>query len=124
MFNDMPVHASQIIDVLERHSFRYRDEKQLQHLLQVALQRGGIETVREVDLPERAGRIDLVADRVGIEVKIDGSTNAVRRQLERYGRCGSFDELILVTSKLRHQMPPQAGGVPLFVVCIELGRWA
>lgn len=48
-------------------------------------------------------RIDfLLPEKVGIEVKVDGSTAAVTRQLWRYAQQETIDEIILVTTRSKH----------------------
>lgn len=103
-------------------AFRYHNEAQLHDLIEgVMLSRGRAE--REVRLGD-AGRIDLLAGRVGVEVKVAGSPSAVRRQLARYAQHDRVDELLLVTTRSTHAhgMPAAMGGVPVHVVVVNGGR--
>ena len=48
-------------------------------------------------------RIDfLLPEKVGIEVKVDGSTAEVTRQLWRYAQQEAIAQLILVTTRSKH----------------------
>ncbi len=87
---------------------------------------------REARLDARS-RIDfLVPDapgRVGIEVKVAGTPDNVRRQLTRY--APHVDALLLVTTRVRHRylQPPTPAtpglglGKPLAVLWIASSAW-
>lgn len=66
-------------------------------------------------------RVDFLIDRVGIELKVDGSWAAVLRQLDRYAASPDLDALVLVTTRrsIAREMPPLLRGKPL--VSISLG---
>ncbi len=110
-----------IADALHRLArARYFNEDQLQEAAARVITEAGFDVQREVRLSPR-DRIDLLAGRVGIEVKVDGGTAAVLRQLTRYAQSGQVDELILLTSRARHQMPAQIDGIPVRVVSLITG---
>jgi hypothetical protein len=111
-----------IVRALSQWRFRYASELELQQQLQEALQLAGLDPVREVILP--AGRIDIMCGRVGIEVKVAGQAAQVKRQLARYASCDEIDALVLVTTRVRHQMPAQLGGKPVEVICLASGAFA
>lgn len=94
----------------------WRTEYDLQLEIERALTAAGIPATREVHLGEGIGRIDLMAGRVGIEVKV-GSTSTwadVTRQLGRYAWSDDIDELVLVTTTAKHrQVPGKVAGVPV-----------
>jgi hypothetical protein len=49
-------------------------------------------------------RIDFFLEgKIGIEVKVDGSTPAVTRQLWRYAQQETIDEIILITTRSKHR---------------------
>lgn len=106
-----------IIDVLAAHRFSYASEDDLQQGLAAALTGHGWDVEREVRLDNRS-RIDLLAGRVGIEVKVAGAAAAVLRQLRRYALSDRVDGLVLVTSRVRHQLPAVLEGKPLSVYLI------
>lgn len=104
--------------VLRTANLRYRDEVDLHGGIAEALTAAGFDVAREVKLG-RLGRIDMVVDRVGIEVKVDGGTAAVRRQVIRYTESDQLDAVLLVTNRARHgQMPTEANGKPVRVLAI------
>lgn len=106
--------ASTVAAAIRRFDFRYADEDQLQEGLANALLSEGFDVKREVRLGP-GERIDLLVDRVGVEVKVKGSSAQVARQLARYGRH-DLDGLVLVTTKLRHAPPSLP--IPIEVVCL------
>jgi hypothetical protein len=96
--------------------FRWATEDDLQRGLAEALAAKGHVVEREIRLNAR-DRIDLLVDRVGIEVKTAGATRDVERQLLRYLESDLIDELVLVTAKAMHRRIPQGavGRKHLFV---------
>jgi len=106
--------AATVAAAIRSFRFRYGDEDQLQEGLAEALSGAGFEVQREVRL-NAEDRIDLLVDRVGVEVKVAGSTARVARQLARYAKH-DLAGLVLVTNKLRHS-PPELS-MPVEVVCL------
>lgn len=101
--------------VLTGCRYDWRDEDDLVDGLVTALTTAGIVVEREVRLG-RAGRIDLVTARIGIEVKIRGGTEAVARQLQRYADTGRFDALVLATTRSQHRtIPATLAGCPIVI---------
>lgn len=102
------------------HDYRYSNEDDLQAGLAAALTAVGYTVEREVRLSP-VDRIDLVVDRVGVEVKVAAAgrvtpTDRVLTQLARYAASGRVDALLLVTTSHRHTtLPDRVGGVPLTV---------
>lgn len=130
-----------VAERLGAYSYMYASEADLQQQAVKVLSADFPEAAirSEVRLGSQAERIDLLVEceeasatrRLGIEVKIDGSAQQVRRQLERYAKTGKVDELILFTTKASHQRElsrnwalaePRGGrpGCPLHVVRV---RW-
>jgi hypothetical protein len=94
-------------------------EKDLQDRIAAALTTGGIEHLREYNLTPR-DRVDLMAGRVAVELKVAGDSGSVRRQLTRYANSDEVDALVLVTTRARHRnLPPTLNGKPLFVVWLS-----
>jgi hypothetical protein len=102
--------------VIRAARFIFADETELQDKLAVTLTQFR-RVQREVILSPR-NRIDFVVDDdIGVEVKVNGSTIAVLRQLQRYARTGRVQALILVTTCIRHgEIPTTISGVPVHVV--------
>jgi hypothetical protein len=106
-----------IAEAIRSFNFHYGDEDQLQQGLAEALKSHGFAVEREVRLGP-GERIDLLIGRIGIEVKVAGSSSSVARQLARYARH-NLDGLILVTNKLRHAPPGLS--LPVEVVSLTGG---
>lgn len=116
----MPPTAAEVADLLRRHRSNTRLEVRLQDAMAKLLTAEGIVFEREHSLGKR-DRIDFYLPSVsaGIEVKVDGATSAVTRQLHRYLRHPSLDALILCTTLVRHTMlPPKLAGKPLHIACL------
>lgn len=87
--------------------FLWSTEDDLQAGIYAALREAGLLPTREVRLNAR-DRIDLVVDRVGIEVKVASTWRDVARQLNRYLESDRFDDVVLVTTRATHlQIPPR-----------------
>ncbi|MHB1782908.1 MAG: hypothetical protein ACYCTE_09495 [Acidimicrobiales bacterium] len=110
--------AASIVAALRRLRCRFADEDQLQAMLADGLTQLGFDVKREVALA-RGGRIDLLVDRIGIEVKIAGQTSSVARQLRRYASSDLVDELVLATTCPRHAgAAPMIDRTPVHVVVL------
>lgn len=107
-----------IVEILTERRFHYADEDQLQAGLAAALRDAGFEVEREVRLDGRS-RIDLLVEGVGIEVKVAGKADAVRRQVDRYLADDRIEGLVLVTTRARHWLPPKINGKPVRVVSLQ-----
>lgn len=95
--------VEQVASIIRGYRFNFVDEYQLQDGVAEALRRAGLNVRREVRLNPR-DRIDLVVDRIGIEIKVAGQTSNVARQCRRYLESTAVDELILVTNRPRHSL--------------------
>lgn len=86
-----------------------------------ALARAGIEFAPEVWLND-TDRIDILAGRVGVELKLTGPNSSVTRQLARYADSAAVDELVLVTTRFAHKtIPGTLRGKRVTVLCV--GGW-
>lgn len=114
--------ANAICDVLYAAPLSYSNEDSLQASIEEALKAAGLEAEREVRLPGKLGRIDLMSGTVGIEVKVDGAWSTVVRQLIRYANAEQITELVLVTNRARHHhLPPVMNGKPVHLVSLIEG---
>lgn len=91
-----------ILRVIGDSRFLWATELDLQRGLEQTLTAAGYEVESEVRLNPR-DRIDLLVDRIGIEVKVDGPWRTVERQLRRYLESDQLDALVLVTAKGTHR---------------------
>lgn len=57
----------------------------------------------------------------GIEVKVDGSTAQVTRQLHRYAQSPLVVSILLVTTRMRHLHVPRSLGGKAIEVCHLIG---
>lgn len=108
----------ELADVIRGFRFTFANEDRLQEGIAGALADAGIDAEREVRIDARR-RIDLLADRIGVEVKVDGSSANVARQVARYLESDLLDGLVLVTNRVRHlRVPPVVHGKPVEVVTL------
>lgn len=114
--------SERIARVIAASTPTFVTEDDLQRELADALNIAGWVARREVRLSDGASRIDLLAARVGIEVKTAGSWRTVMAQLLRYARCDEIDHLILVTTRANHRLIPSTlHGKPVTVVVLTGG---
>ena len=106
---------AELADAIACCRFSYATEDELQRALADALARTGRTVEREVRL-DGHNRIDLLVDRIGIEVKVAGKADAVMRQIRRYVASDLVDGLLLVTTRARHALPAEVDGKPVAVV--------
>lgn len=82
--------------LISSHNYRYSNEKDLQMALEALFKKHNVTFKREVHLSPK-DIIDFVVEieshKVGLEIKIDGTQNALLRQLNRYI---SYEELTAV----------------------------
>lgn len=110
---------AQITAAIRANRFRYSCEDRLQEGIALALGDAGIAAEREFRLGS-ADRIDMLAGRVGIEVKVAGTPGAVARQLRRYAASPDLDALVLVTTRARHRsIAGEMDGKPVSVVFLS-----
>ena len=83
---------------LGRYTYRQSDEQQLQCAIEAVLQDGDFNYEREVT--QGGDRFDfLVAGRIVIEVKVDGSLTAALRQISRYLANENVDAVLIASTK-------------------------
>ena len=108
--------------LIRGHRFRYINEDQLQEGIAAALWELGIEVKREVQIDKGRSRLDLLCERIGVEVKVKAPTARVLAQVARYLRSDALDGMVVVTVSPKHtQLPKIVAGKPLEVVTITAG---
>lgn len=119
----MSTTVDEVVAVLAARRYRYTCEDDLQVAVYDTLRRNGGRLVRREVVFRGYGTIDVMAGRVGIECKVDGSVPAVIRQLDRYARSGRVDALVLVTSRAQHARidGQRLHDVPVSVVMARAG---
>lgn len=110
----------QLSSVITSHRYSYASEFQLHSSILALLESKGYIADAEVVLGEH-GRIDMLVDGIGIEVKVKGTAVAAIRQLQRYAHSGLIDGLILVTTVYTNRAiyPEHIGGKPLILVDVS-----
>lgn len=112
---------AKIASALRGARLMFGTEMEFQDGIARVLVAAGVEHRREVSL-SKADRIDfLLAERIGIEVKVDGSISALTRQLFRYAQHEEISALVLVTSQLRLTHLPKVLNGKL-LVCLPVSR--
>lgn len=101
--------------------YRYKDEATLHEALSAVLDDALIEHEHEVRI--EGGRIDFVVGKVGIEVKVKGSVEVLRRQLEGYSAERKLNELLVVTTRPAHRAVPDRIG-DMRVRVVSIGAWS
>lgn len=81
------------------------DELTLQDGIARILEEHAIPFEREASLGPR-DRVDFLVGDVALECKIGGSVSALIRQLHRYAQAPAVAELLVVTSRLKHNATP------------------
>lgn len=106
-----------LCNVIESRRFNFVHEAELQDGIEQAFTADGFAFTREHRLGGR-DRIDFMFETIGLEVKVDGSPALVLKQLHRYAQSDEVAGLVLVTSRLRHQLPDRLNDKPLRVVTL------
>lgn len=95
-----------IVAALADKRFRYNSEVALHDGIAQAFEDAGIAYRREVRID--GGRIDFLVGAVGIEVKIGGSSEALRRQVSAYTESPHIESILVLTTRPAHR---EVGGV-------------
>lgn len=115
---DLPNQEEQyqlLMKILSRYPFSVQNEILCQNGIEQVLKQHGVPYEREVVLGKH-GTIDfVVANTIGLEVKIKAQRMPVYRQCVRYCKSGTLHRLLLATM---HPLclPPEIEGVPADVV--------
>lgn len=113
-----PLTLARLREVLGAYRYSFSSELQLQDGIAQVLALRGIPFGREVRLsPE--DRPDFMVDGIAVEVKVDGSTSEVTRQVHRYVQLKAVEAVLLVTSRLRHDnLPATMNRKPVAVLAL------
>jgi hypothetical protein len=112
----VPVSSARILQALAGKRFVESDEASLQAGIALALESAGLPFEREARLSP-TDRVDFLVGRTVLEVKIEGGVSAVTRQLHRYAQSEAVDEIVLVTTRLRHASVPRSlNGKPVSII--------
>lgn len=111
--------------LLEGYRFDAGSEDSVQRGIAAVLAEKGVLFRREVPVP--GGRLDFLVDVAGgtaLEVKIEGSTASLIRQLGRYAELESVRALLVVTTRHRlAQVPREIAGKPVRVALLLGGSF-
>jgi hypothetical protein len=112
--------AADVVASLSGWRFRGHNEAVLQGTVLESLEHAGLPFIREYRINPR-DRIDFLVGSVGVELKVQGRADDVRRQLERYAEAPEIRDLVLVTTRWQHR--PLAGvvlGKPVVVHVVNV----
>ena len=98
--------VAEIAGAIRSFRFTYGTEAELEEGIAHALRQSfpAVAVHQQVVLGDVLGRIDLMVDRIGIEVKIAGQPREVARQVQRYLKSAAIDGVVLVTGSARHRL--------------------
>ena len=112
--------VGRLSDAMRRWRFSPGREEDLQEGIAKMLDGEQLRYRREESLSRR-DRPDFMIWNVALEVKVDGGTMAVLRQLQRYAAHEDVARLVLVTTRSRHaSLPASVLGKPLTVLWVTL----
>lgn len=109
--------------ILSHVRFSFCTEDELQRGIDQVLDRAGVPRKREYRLSS-VDRIDffLPDAGMGIEVKCDGSTANLVRQVSRYAQHQEIRSLAIIASRIRlANMPARINGKPVQVITLTPG---
>lgn len=112
------IDAESIAALLVAFRFRGRAEADVQEAIAQILGDAFADQVqREVELGKE-NRIDFIVGKVGIEVKVGGSSIDVYRQVQRYASRPEIDSVIIASTKaaVLSDLPSTVGGKPLYLL--------
>lgn len=102
--------------LIKSRYYRYSDEIELQDRIADLFLSQNTPYIRECSITAES-RIDFLVDRIGIEVKTDGSASQLIRQIHRYLTTEKIDGLIVVTNRAHlTDIPTIINGKPIVVV--------
>lgn len=109
--------------IISHVRFSFCSEDELQRGIDQVLERAGIAREREYRL-SAVDRIDFLLPEhgMGIEVKCDGSTADLVRQVSRYVQHDQVRSLAVIASRIRlANMPSRINGKPVQVITLTPG---
>lgn len=113
-----PLTLPRLREVLGAYRYSFSSELQLQDGIAQVLALRGIPFDREVPLSPK-DRPDFMVDGIAVEVKVDGSTSEVTRQVHRYAQLKAVEAVLLVTSRLCHDnLPSSINRKPVAVLAL------
>jgi hypothetical protein len=113
----------QVLQALRAYRYPVSTERDLQHAVERVLQQHFVRYEREFVF-DRDSRPDFYLPdfRAALELKVDGSTMEVTRQLYRYAGDERVDELVLMTSRYTHaRVPHEMRGKTVRVITLWEG---
>lgn len=112
--------AEQLAVLLSGYRYRGACEDDYQQSVARVLEQEGVEHRREVRLSAR-DRIDFMVGALGVEVKMQGSTTRLLRQLGRYAEHEDVEELLLVATSTRlvRGIPERIHGVSVSAMVLR-----
>ena len=113
------MHCQSLCKLLNSVHFRFKDELELHHGMELLFDRHGVKFEPEASLTPQ-DRIDFLVGSIGIEAKVDYSLNQLIRQLHRYTKSAKITEVIVLSTKSAHRnVPHLINGKPIYVVILN-----
>ena len=115
--------AQHVAETISRHRgrLRYTTESQLQGAVAALLADEGFHAQGQARLGP-ADRLDFLVDGIAVELKVNGTADALERQVTRYMAHDEVTAVVVVTSRARHRgLPPLINGKPVLVVFLPGG---
>ena len=112
--------GSDLVRLLESKRYDTSSELEMQSSTQDVLTEAGVSFIREFRFNPRE-RVDFfVEGGIALELKIEGSMNAIARQLMRYAMIEEVAEVVLFTTLTRHcNMIRHLNGKPVHVALYQ-----
>ncbi|MCA1571060.1 MAG: hypothetical protein LC798_12205 [Chloroflexi bacterium] len=118
-----PTRSPTLRDVLAAIDTARLPGRELRHGVHAALTASGMSVREEIPVAGGIVRLDLIVDRVAIEIRRTGSPQTITRQLRRLAADDRLDALVLITTRRAHRrVPSTLDGKPVAVVVIPAGR--
>jgi hypothetical protein len=107
-----------LLAVLSSFRFQYSSEDELQRGIAKALDAKSVSYLREHRLDAK-DRPDFFIDGICLECKVDGSTQSLLRQVQRYALHTEVRGVIVVTNRTRHlKVGGELNGKPVVVYLV------
>lgn len=106
--------SAELKTLIESYAYIFSNEIQLQDGIKKTFDMNSVQYEREKTFGNN--RIDFVHSTIAIEIKIKQPAMKVLKQLHRYAQIDTITEIMLITSRSMHKMPPTLNDKTLTVI--------